>query len=322
MVANLSDIDTQQLRQMARVARLHYEEGLRQNEIAFKLSLSPSKVSRLLKRAASVGVVQTIVRVPDGVHAGLEEELEGKYGLSEAVVTDAQGSHSEVLPSLADAGSAYLETTLISPVILGVSAWSETLMSVTNRLTHGSAPRIRTVVQLDGGVGHSETQLQSARMLERLAAVSDGEPVMVQAPGVASSKATHDAWMREETVRHAMGLWGQAEVALLGIGALHRSELVRSSGNYARAEDVTALAKRGAVGDVCLRYFDSNGDPVASSFDERVVGVTLAELRQIPRRIAVAGGAEKITAIRAALRGGIITTLVTDLGVARELAAD
>lgn len=322
MGASVSDVDAQQLRLMARVARLHFEQGLRQNEIAARLNLSPSKVSRLLKRASDVGVVQTVVRVPDGVHSDLEEELERRYGLAEAVVSDAQGTHSAVLQSLADAASDYLENTLISPVVLGVSAWSETLMAVANRLGRGGAVRIRTVVQLDGGAGHSEAQLQSARMLDRLAAVSGGEPIVVPAPGVASTKATHDAWMKDASVQQAMSLWASVDVALLGIGALHRSAFLRNSGNYARAADVTSLTEAGAVGDVCLRYFDADGHPVRAPFDQRVIGVTLDQLRAIPRRIAVAGGSEKAAAIRAALRGGIVTTLVTDVGVARQLAED
>jgi DNA-binding transcriptional regulator LsrR (DeoR family) len=41
----------------------------------------------------------------------------------------------------------------------------------------------------------------------------------------------------------------------------------------------------------------------------------------VPRRVGVAGGARKFRAIRAAVRGGWVSVLITDLQVARRLAA-
>jgi len=39
----------------------------------------------------------------------------------------------------------------------------------------------------------------------------------------------------------------------------------------------------------------------------------------VPRRIGVAGGDRKFSAIRAALRGGWVNTLITDLAMAKRL---
>jgi DNA-binding transcriptional regulator LsrR (DeoR family) len=58
---------------------------------------------------------------------------------------------------------------------------------------------------------------------------------------------------------------------------------------------------------------------VASDLDERVVGIDLETFRRIPRRVAVAGGETKVAAIRAALRGGWINVLVTNLSSAQAL---
>jgi DNA-binding transcriptional regulator LsrR (DeoR family) len=58
-----------ELRLMTKVARLYYEQGLRQTEIAQSLHLSQSTVSRLLKRAEQEKVVRVTVSVPDGVYS-------------------------------------------------------------------------------------------------------------------------------------------------------------------------------------------------------------------------------------------------------------
>ena len=69
-----------QVRLLTKVARMYHERGVRQADIATALNISQAKVSRLLKRAESVGIVRTIVTVAPGVHAELEEQLEEKYG--------------------------------------------------------------------------------------------------------------------------------------------------------------------------------------------------------------------------------------------------
>jgi DNA-binding transcriptional regulator LsrR (DeoR family) len=78
----------------------------------------------------------------------------------------------------------------------------------------------------------------------------------------------------------------------------------------------------GAVGDICLRFFDERGQPVSSALDGRVLGIPADLLREIPRRVAVAGGQRKFAAVRAALRGGWLNALITDLGAARRLVDD
>jgi DNA-binding transcriptional regulator LsrR (DeoR family) len=61
-----------------------------------------------------------------------------------------------------------------------------------------------------------------------------------------------------------------------------------------------------------MRFFDHSGTPVHGPLDDRVIGVTLEELKQTPRVIGVAGGERKVDAIRACLTGGLINVLITD----------
>ena len=60
---------------------------------------------------------------------------------------------------------------------------------------------------------------------------------------------------------------------------------------------------------------------MCTSLDERILGITTAQLRKVPRVVAVAGGRNKVNAIAAALGTGIINVLVTEQGTAEALAA-
>jgi DNA-binding transcriptional regulator LsrR (DeoR family) len=114
----------------------------------------------------------------------------------------------------------------------------------------------------------------------------------------------------------------EISLALVGIGSLEPSSLLQSSGNIFSGDELKVLGKRGAVGDVCLRFFDAEGAPVASEVDRRVIGVTCEQLKRADRSVGVAGGARKYDAIRGAVLGGWVNVLVTDHVTAERLLAD
>jgi len=113
--------------------------------------------------------------------------------------------------------------------------------------------------------------------------------------------------------------FAEVDVAIVGIGELEPSQLLKNSGNYYNEDMLKLLAERGAVGDICLHYYDANGEPVLSPEEDPVIGMELAQIRACPQVIALAGGAEKGNAIRGALEGNYINVLITDYPTARSL---
>jgi DNA-binding transcriptional regulator LsrR (DeoR family) len=78
----------------------------------------------------------------------------------------------------------------------------------------------------------------------------------------------------------------------------------------------------GAVGQINLRFIDKDGAPVVTDLDPLVIGITLDQLAQAPIRVGVAAGIDKRSAVRAAVLGGWINVLVTDLATAQFLATE
>jgi DNA-binding transcriptional regulator LsrR (DeoR family) len=302
---------------MVRIARMYHEHGMLQTDIAVKLHISQPRVSRLLKRAVEAGIVRTTVSEPTGVFTDLEGEVEQRYGATEVVVVDP-GAEADELRALGSAAAAYLETTLTGGDRIGISSWSASLLAAVNALRPSIAPVADVVVQLVGGVGESRVQVNATRLLTRLAASTQAEPIFLPAPGLLGSAAARDSLMDDPSVSNVAMRWPDLTMALVGIGTAEPSPLLRSSGNALSDEDQERLRRKGAVGDVCLRFFDDQGKHVLD-FDDRVIGITPEVLRAIPRRVAVAGGRRKIPAVRAALRGRWINVLITDVTTARAL---
>lgn len=314
-----SSVDSQQ-RLMVRVARMYHEHGVNQPQIAQQLHVSQAKVSRLLKRAEELGIVRVTIEVPPGGHTDLEEALVSRYGLADAVVTEATSPEEpDVISAVGAAAAAYLDDVLLSHERIGVSSWSATLLAMVSRMSSRTRPVADSVTQVIGGVGIPRAQVQATRLTEEIARITGGTPQFLTAPGFVSSASLSQAMLAEPYVQPVVEAWSRLTVVLAGIGSLEPSPLLRESGNAIPKEDQDALRNLGAVGDVCLRFFDSRGTEVPSEIGPRVIGIPSEVLRAVPRRVGVAGGERKHVAIRAALLGGWVNVLVTDTDTARSL---
>lgn len=311
--------DLDELRLLAKIARMYHEKGIRQSQIAAELNLSQARVSRMLKRAVDAGIVKTVVSMPGGVHSDLEDELQARYGLRDVVVVDPAGAGDDLLPALGSAAAAYFDMTFTGGHVVGISSWSETLLAAVDRMPRRSVATVDHVVQVLGGLGDAAVQTQATRLTARFAELTGAMPVYLPAPGLVGTAAVRKAMVNDISVREVTDTWGKLTDALLGIGSLEPSPLLQRSGNAVAHADQDELRRLGAVGDVCFRFFDEAGKPVRSKFDDRVIGVDRKQLFAIPRRIGVAGGDRKFSAIRAALRGGWVNILITDLAMAQRL---
>jgi DNA-binding transcriptional regulator LsrR (DeoR family) len=305
---------------LTKIARMYHEQGMRQPEIADRLHISQSRVSRFLKEAVTLGVVRTIVVPPAGVYPELEEAIRDRYGLLDVVVVESAGAEdSSIISALGSAGAAYLETTLNATDRVGISSWSATLLATVDSMAPRTVRTAAEIVQVIGGVGKPGVQVKATHLTDRLARVTGAVPRFFPAPGIVASVAVRDALLADTYVKDLASAWKDLSVVLAGIGSLQPSPLLKDSGNAVSEEDMDALRMQGAVGDICLRFFDADGQLVDTELDKRVVGISSEDLRAVPRTVGIAGGERKFEAIRAAARGRWIDVLITDLDTARNL---
>ena len=311
---------TDELRMMLRVAQLYHEDKLKQAEISKSLHVSQATVSRLLKRAEDEGVVRVTITAPRGTYPQIENGLRQRYGLSEAVVAECFEDREEaILSTIGAAAANYLEVTLSQGDVIGISSWSASLLRMVDAIHPMKRPHAERVVQILGGIGNPSVQSHATQLTTRLAMLTGAEAQLLPAQGVVSSSAARLIMLGDPYVRAAMDQFRRMTIALIGIGALQPSLMLSNSGNAFTDEELQDLARRGAVGDTSLRFFDRNGAPVHGPLDDRVIGVTLEELKQTPRVVGVAGGDRKVEAIRACLIGGLVNVLVTDKFTAEKL---
>jgi DNA-binding transcriptional regulator LsrR (DeoR family) len=308
-----------EMRLMAKVARMYYDQGIRQQDITERLNIHQSKISRMLKRAREANIVRISVATPAGFFPELEDALEGRFHLKEAVVVDSDGDEERVVRDLGAATAFYLETTLKPMMIIGISSWSRSLFAMVETLHPNTAAAGGKVVQILGGVGSANTQYQAMLLAQQLAGLVGASPVLLQAPGVVGSAEAKAVLVQDPAVKQAAQLFAKLDLALVGIGSLEPSPLLARSGNIFSERERRQLRRLGAVGDICFQFIDEKGKLLMSPLMDRVIGIDLATLKASPRVVGIAGGQSKIPSIRASLHGKWINVLITDRRTAESL---
>lgn len=301
---------------LTEIATRFYLRGDTQIRIAGDMGLDPSTVSRYLKRAREEGIVRVEIRPPRRQNADLGRAVAERYGLSRVVVASAgTDTTRSTLPAVA---ADYLGGILRSGMRVGVG-WGATLSAVV-QVMEPNAVTALTICQLAGGLSESVPGIQGHELVRQLAGLYPGSRVQyLHAPSIVDSAAIRAAIMSDRSVEVALAVAAASDLALVGIGPMDEDATLIRAGDLSPGA-VQRLIRLGAVGSMNSRFYDAAGKPV-TWLDDRTVGIGWDELRAIPLVVAVAGGANKAEAIRAALRTGCVTILVTDEAAATLLTA-
>lgn len=309
-------------RLISKVSSLYYYQDLNQQEIANRLHLSRPKVSRLLKKAREEGIVQISVLSPESSFLELETQLENKFGLKEVLIVESnlsgqQGDTSILKRQIGLATANYLQRTISEGDVLGVS-WGTTLQALIDTMQPKPTENIH-VVQLLGGVGPPEDRAHAAEISRRLSQLIDSRLTLLQAPGIVGSVEAKNILLSNRQVKSALELFPDVTIAFVGIGAIDTNPIFDKESSDITTSLYQEINDSKAVGDIALNFFDVEGQEVDTSLKDLLIGISFEELKNIETVVGVAGGLEKVNAIRGALKGKYIDVLITDNLVAEKL---
>lgn len=311
-------IDAGRSRLLTKVSTLYYDHGFNQQEIADRLHLSRPKVSRLLKQARETGIVQIKVVSSTSNYVELERAVEDQFNIQEAVIIDFDSSSSSVLKNqLGIAAADYLHRTVSENQIIGVT-WGTTLQKMIDSINPFFTENVH-VVQSLGGVGPPEAKAHSTDISRRLSQLLGSKLSLLAAPGITGSSESKKILLKDRQVKSTLDLFSRINTLYVGLGAIETNPVLKLDSDEISDSVYNEILKSGAVGDIALRFFDINGDPVPSALDELTIGITIEEIKKIDTVVAIAGGPEKVKVIRGALSGNLIDVLITDHTTAKSL---
>lgn len=304
-----------------RAAWLAYVGGQTQEQIAERLGVSRIKAQRLIAAATQSGVVKFFVEGVPAECIALEESLVKAYGLKRCTVVPALESETEdaagTVAALAVAAARHLTRVLESGQVSTVGVGhGRTLAAMVERLPAMNQQSTRFVSLLG-----SLTRRSAANpfdLIAKLAERTGGECYFMPVPFLADSQADAQVLRAQRGVQHVLGLVRECQLCVVGVGELGpNTQLLRT--HSVTEEELQALLRAGAVGEIAGCFVAANGQPVDCEMNERAVGATMQDLRGRDV-LAVAGGTSKADAIRAVLNTGLITELIVDEAAAQRLA--
>jgi deoxyribonucleoside regulator len=304
---------------LVEAARLYYEHDFSQQQIAQKLGISRPGVSRLLTKALEQGIVRIEIRDPSNQGIKIENDLKKKYDLKKIVVVPEDERVAIVKRRLGQAAVKMLSELITDDFTLGVS-WGTTMQEVARHLARKKMKNL-DVVQLNGGVSKAAYDTHASEIAQMIGEKLQATPYLLPLPAIVDSPDVKKVITSDKNIARTLALGEKSEVALFTIGLFdEQSVLVKA--DYFEDDEIKSLLGKGAIGDICSRIIDNNGHVCSPVLNSRTIGIELEDLAKKSYSIAVAGGKDKLPAIRAALRGNWFNCLITDGWIAGELMHD
>jgi DNA-binding transcriptional regulator LsrR (DeoR family) len=302
--------EREDVRLLLHVARLYYEDQRTQADIARSVGYSRPTVSRLLARAQARGIVRITIAHPLERILAIEERLRSDLGLKTVRVTETRTADS--IDEIGRAASDLLPDVLEDGKVLAVGN-GRSIAALARHLPEINRPH-STVVQLLGSLpgGLPAWGRDSPTLCWMIASCLGTTSARMPIPLFVDDPALAQPLKREERVATTLALAARADVAVVGVagtGARGEGDVLAE---YMTPEIEEAITRGNAVGHILDQHFNAAGNHVPTPLSPRTLALSLEGLRDIPLVIGIACGSEKVDAIIAAARGGILNGLVTD----------
>ncbi len=308
----------QQLDAVRLAARLYYVDNASQVEIARVLEISQAKVSRLLQTARDKGIVRISVDEYEPRRADLEAALCQTFGLCQAAVI---GNLSDVGIAGVRRNVGYFGAPVLSEMIrpgqvVGLTG-GRAVAEIVRQVNTPRTVRDLRIVPLMGSIGAAVNANDPIELSRHLSDATGGTYYALNTPAFVSSAASRLAFRAQVQVKMIWKLYDELDIAVVGIGTLHESAFVDRGA--LSDEDLRRLRRAGAIGEICGRFYDDQGDACETDYCKRVVSIELDKLRRIPHVVGVTAGENRAEAVLVALWARLVNALIVDESCARKV---
>ena len=319
MNLNLGHLSDDEL--IGRVAWLYYVFGLNQGETATRLGLHRSRVNRLLAEGRDRGLIRVTINHELVRDFEREQAIARAFKLDFCLSTPQTGfvppdvdtrlvavHSSAARRSVGMVGASFLRGKLEAGAsTIGVS-WGRTLEQVALHLSAARDPTLK-FVSLIGSLTRTSVA-NPFEVVQAFALRTAGEVHFLPVPFIANSVDDRDVLMSQRMVRDTLELACSADLYLISVGELAETAVLRQQ-HIITADELRSLREHGAVCDTLGSFFDANGETVRHPLTDLCLSVGAETLRG-RNVILLAAGLEKVGAIAALLRSGLVRGLIID----------
>ena len=306
----------QQIKQAVQVSKLYYLDGATQAEIGKKLNLSRPTIYRLLQFAREKNIVKISINDPLSNIEDLQHQLKEKYQLKDVIISTPESNETaEILSSLGKATARYLDKKVKDNDVIGVS-WGKTLVSVARQLIPNDRKNVQ-VIYLKGTVANSTHNNYVVEVTKCFNKCYHTQAQILPLPLIFENKQIKEMVIKDKFINEILDTGKRTSVALFTVETTEQDATLFELG-YFNDQQIKTLQEK-AAGDLVSRFIDERGKIVDDQLNDRTVAIALDDLKQAWESVLIAGGMNKLKAIKAALAGKYANVLVTDSLVAQHL---
>lgn len=302
-------MDKREQSKLIKVARKYYEEDCMQGEIAKELNISRPQVSRFLKKAKNLGIVKITIVDPWKSLYDMEKRIKNHFDLKEVRVVEAEQGAARV-QQLGYAAAEFLSEILKDGDTIGI-AWGTTLYQMVTQIRDNLDFKDLRVVQVKGGMMEAKMDMNPFEIPRILAKKLNADLCYLPIPVLVDSFNVRKTLCNDSGVKKALNWADDANIIIYSIGAPTKNSIMAKCG-YIPEEQLDLMRHNGAVGDICSRFFDINGQIYDKELNDRTTSIPLEELKTKEYSIGIAGGKSKFKAVLGALKGRHLNTLIID----------
>lgn len=299
---------------LSQICDMYYIQHQTQLEISQKFHLSRVMVSRMLTEAATLGVVEFKINRTSIRRKELEDQLSEYFPEVSFVVVHASPENLDQV--IGRQAAVVAERSIFDGCTVAISYGRAVYETIKGIPVHNF--RNLVVVQMAGVEGAANPQIDGWELVRICAERLGGGYQYLTAGLFSSTREIHSALLADEKIKEIFKIAKNSDLAIIGIGSMDpdSSSVIRAG--HLTLEKLKASAKAGSVGYIGGQHFDINGDPLMD-LNSLTMSFDLASIRDIPQVIGVAHGSAKAIPLVGALKGGYLTSLVTDDVAAAEI---
>ncbi len=302
---------------LTEIAIAYYDNDMTQEAIAKKFGISRIKIGRLLKRARQEGIVEITVKYHPVFSTKLEQELIKHFGITRALIAVDHQDEEEQRQQVATLVSNYLSGILRNGMTVAIGQGRNVAAVANHVATYPEREDCKFICGI-GGTHRSGDAIDADHISRRLAKKFNASSETLYAPAYVENRALKEAFMQNGVIKETLDRARKADIALVGLGDMNENSYMVKLGWFTPQEIVAASIKQGVTGEIAgYGFFNAQGNPVDTVMNDRVIGLSVEELRKIPCVIAIASENTKAMAILGALRSGVIDVIATSGANAR-----
>ncbi|MEA4853455.1 MAG: sugar-binding transcriptional regulator [Christensenella sp.] len=299
-----------QYEQMIQIAKMYYIDDMSQQQIAQKVNMSRSNISRILKSCKELGIVEVRINEVSLRSFEIKKKLKNRFGIRNLVISPRVNDHEVSAENVGIAAARYMESILTDNMSVGIG-WGSSVYKMVKAFSPMVLNNVQ-IIQLMGGTRIKEAYKDGVQLTSDFAEKTGGTPYILNAPLLVTNRKVRDLFIEEGGIKDQLEMTKRIDVAVVALGSNLPANNAMVWANFMTPEQSQELYDSGLYSHILGQHIDIRGKIGDTELNDRVVGININTFKKIPLKVGIAVGEVKVKPIVSALMGGFLDTLITD----------